>query len=74
MIARLYQNSVTMIDLVLNDLSGKIRERTNARLQLGILLTNLDLPIADAFARPTKQRKAAFLGLIGFGCFDDLGI
>ena len=60
----LYQDTVTVIDLVLDDLSCEALEGLDPCLQLLILILDFDLLITFCMPRSSQQGQTAFLGFI----------
>ena len=69
----LNQDSVAVIDLMLNDLRCPAGEGLDSRLELGILVFHLDGTVAFGLALSGQGQTSLFC-LIGIGIFDDLRI
>ena len=66
-------NTLAMVDLMLDNLCGPAGEGFQSRLELFVLVLHLDGLPAARFAR-AGQRQTALLGLIAAGLLDDLRV
>ena len=70
----LYQYSITMINLMLNDLRRPAGVGFDAWLHFQGLILHLDSLIALTLTRVAEKRQAAFLGVVRAILLDDFGV